>query len=133
MFLAAAWLVLCLVFFAGCQQPAPPMKPPTWPSVVGTESRVQYNIRGLKLPGTRQEFRARRGDSNLWIGLKEIAAIRFSGPLQPDDFRRARIILNTGEILEVEVHTRGLIEGDTEAGYWNIPLSQVSWIEFGQD
>ncbi len=123
-----AALALMLCFIVAC--PPPPVKPPIVPSVVMTEAKVQYNVSGLKLPGTRQELKTRRGDSHLWIPLRDIAALRFAGIVQPDDFRRARIVLTTGEVLEVEVHTRCLIEGDTEAGYWNMPLGQVAWIEF---
>lgn len=126
-----AALVFGLWCVAACSQPV--VKPPGWPSVVVTEARVTYYIMGLKLPGTSQELRARRADSSLWIPLKDMAALRFSGPLKPDDYRRARVVLHTGEILEVEVFTRCLIEGNLEAGYWNMPLSQVSHIEFGRD
>lgn len=126
---AVAALALMLCFIVAC--PPPSVKPPIVPSVIMTDARVQYNVSGLKLPGTRQEIRTRRGDGNLWIPLQEIATLRFTGIVQPDEFRRARIVLTTGEILEVEVQTSVLIEGNTEAGYWNMPLSQVAWIEFG--
>ncbi len=128
---AAALALLGLLMVLSCS--TPPVKPLTWPSVVGTETRAQYNISGLKLPGTRQELRAQRGDTFMWIPLRDIAALRFTGSLRPDDYRRARLVLQTGEILEVDVYTNCLIEGDTEAGYWNMPLSQVSWIEFGRN
>lgn len=124
----ALWLVSLL---AACSTPPPPRA--SWPSLVVTEDRVQYYVSNLKLPGTRQELRARRGEGNLWIPLREMASLRFTGYLHPDDYRRARVVLRSGEVLEVELYTRGLVEGDTDAGYWNLPLSQVATIEFGRN
>ncbi|MCL6622297.1 MAG: hypothetical protein K6T55_09375 [Syntrophobacterales bacterium] len=122
-------LLVGLAWLAACS--TPPVARPTWPSVVVTEEGVQYYVSNLKLPGTRQELRARRGEGNLWIPLREMASLRFTGILHPDDYRRARVVLRSGEVLEVELYTRGLIEGDTDAGYWNLPLSRVAAIEFG--
>ncbi len=129
---AVPLLILAVAaLFAACTTPPPPR--PSWPSLVVTEDRVQYSVSNLKLPGTRQELRARRGEANLWIPLREMASLRFTGYLHPDDYRRARVVLRSGEVLEVELYTRGLIEGDTDAGYWNLPLSQVAAIEFGRN
>lgn len=111
----------------------PPPSRPVWYSLVVSEDRVQYYVSNLKLPGTRQELRARRGEGNLWIPLQEMASLRFTGYLHPDDYRRARVVLRSGEVLEVELYTRGFLEGDTDAGYWNLPLSQVAAIEFGRN
>lgn len=109
-----------------------PVAPPaaTWPSIVTSEEGVHYYISGLRVPGTRQEIRARKGTANLWIPLAQIRSVRFTGPGQ-EDFRPADITLSSGEVLRVEVETNLILEGRTDAGYWNMPLGSVASLQMG--
>ena len=129
-----AWIVvmgLLLAFFLGAcaeVQVAPP--PPTWPSIVTSEEGVQYYVSSLRIPGTRQEIRVRKGDANLWIPLAQISTMRFTS-LVHDDYRQAEIVLLSGEILRVEADVNQILEGRTEVGYWNMPLDKIARVEFG--
>jgi len=131
-----AWIVvlsLLLAFFLGAcaeKQVPPPPPTPTWPSIVTSDEGVQYFVSGLRIPGTRQEFRTRKGEANLWISLSQISGIRFTTPVF-EDYRAAEIVLVSGEILRVEVEANQILEGRTESGYWNMPLSKISSLELG--
>ena len=125
-------LVLGLACFLGAcaeKQVAPPPTP-TWPSIVTSDEGVQYYVSGLRIPGTRQEIRTRKGEANLWIPLSQITGIRFTTPVF-EDYRAAEIVLNSGETLRVEVEANQILEGRTEAGYWNMPLSNMNSLELG--
>jgi hypothetical protein len=131
----SAWLVV-LSLGLGCWlsacaevQVAPP---PTWPSIVTSEDRAQYYVSGLRIPGTRQELRTRRGEANLWVPLAQISSMRFTSPAY-EDYRSAEIRLVSGELLQVEVDTNQLLEGRTEVGYWNMPMGQIYSLELGTE
>jgi hypothetical protein len=104
--------------------------PPTWPSLVTAEDGVHYYVSGLRVPGTRQELRTRRGDANLWVPLYRVSTIRFTSPAH-DDYRHADIVLDSGEILQVEVDVNQLLEGYTEGGYWNMSMGKMHRLEMG--
>jgi hypothetical protein len=118
----AGWLSACAEV-----QVAPP---PTWPSLVTAADGVHYYVSGLRVPGTRQEIRTRRGDANLWIPLYRIDTIRFTAPVV-DDYRQADIVLASGEILQMEVDVNQLLEGYTEGGYWNMSMGKLHRLEMG--
>jgi hypothetical protein len=132
-----AWVValglLLVVLAAACAevQVAPP---PTWPSIVTGEDRVQYYVSDLRVPGTRQEIRTQKGDANLWIPLNSISSLRFTDPPEPErDYRWSQIVLTSGEILRVRVETNQILEGRTEAGYWNMPMKKLYSLELGSN
>lgn len=120
--------LLCLA--ASCAKPPPPPPPVTWPSVVVTEDGITFYVNRLRLPGTRQEFRVREGEGNIWIPLKIIRAVRFTGP-EVDRYRPAQITFIAGETTRGELFVDTLMEGRTDVGYWNIHLSRVKRLDLG--
>ncbi len=58
--------------------------------------------------------------------------MRFAGPVQ-DTYRQGDIILTGGERLQGEVYVNFLIEGTTDLGYWNMPLSRVDRLNLAFD
>jgi hypothetical protein len=95
---------------------------------------VQYYVSDLRVPGTRQEIRTQKGDANLWIPLNSISSLRFTDPPEPErDYRWSQIVLTSGEILRVRVETNQILEGRTEAGYWNMPMKKLYSLELGSN
>jgi hypothetical protein len=130
-----AWIVvlglLLALFLGACAEKQVPLPPtPTWPSIVTSDEGVQYYVSGLRIPGTRQEIRTRKDEANLWISLSQISGIRFTTPVF-EDYRAAEIVLVSGETLRVKVEANQIMEGRTEAGYWNMPLSKIYSLELG--
>jgi|UniRef100_A0A7C5ETK4 hypothetical protein len=126
----ALWVAGMVGACAPVQEAPPPAA--TWPSIVTSEDRVHYYVSGLRVPGTRQEIRTRKGEANLWIPLARISSLRFTGPVG-EDFRPADIVMTSGETLRVEVETNQILEGMTEAGYWNMPLGKISSLQMGTE
>ncbi len=122
--------IALLTLAVSCAAPPPPPPPPPIPSVVVTEDGITFYVNRLKLPGTRQEFRVREGQGNIWIPLRIIQNVRFEGP-EVDRFRPAVITFNTGEVTRGEMFVDLLIEGRTDVGYWNIRLSAVRRLDLG--
>jgi len=102
------------------------------PSTVISEEGAVFEVRGIRLPGTRQEFLIRKGGGQFWIPLTIIRTLRFLGPSK-EGFRPAKIFLISGEGFEAEVSSDMLLEGITDLGYWNIPLQKIQIVEFGTD
>jgi hypothetical protein len=125
-------LLLLLLAVAACPPLPPPEPPVKTPSKVITEDGMEIFVYGLKLPGTRQEFKMREGESLLWIPLNLVQYLRFSGP-EADQYRRAEITLTTGEKLRGELFVDHLIEGTTDVGYWNISLKNVRQLGMGAE
>jgi len=92
-----------------------PPPPPVSPSMVVTQAGMAFYVKGLRIPGTRQELRLREGGTLTWIPLEQVSAVRFSGPIQ-DTYRQAVITLTGGERLQGEVYVNFLIEGITRPG-----------------
>jgi hypothetical protein len=132
-----AWIValgLFLVVLIGACAEVQVAPPATWPSIVTAEDRVQYNVTGLRIPGSRQEIRTQKGDANLWVPLRQVSSLRFTAPTQDEfDYRAAQIVLTSGEVLQVQVDAGQLLEGRTEAGYWNMPLRKIYSLEMGTE
>lgn len=122
--------LLLALFLGACAEVQVAEPPPPLPSIVTAQDGVQYYISGLRIPGTRQELRTRKGGANLWIPLEQISTIRFTSPAF-NDYRQAEIVLVSGEIVKVEVEANQILEGRTEAGYWNMSLGQMRSVEFG--
>jgi hypothetical protein len=131
----SAWVValgLFLVMLAAACAEVQVAPAPTWPSIVTAEDRVQYYVSELRVPGTRQEIRTQKGEANLWIPLSRVSSLRFIGPPADDrDYRWSEIVLTSGEILRVKVDADQILEGRTEAGYWNMPLKKIYSLELG--
>ncbi|MDI6853520.1 MAG: hypothetical protein QME75_07960 [Deltaproteobacteria bacterium] len=130
-----AWILiaglLLAVFIGACAEvQVAEAPPPPSPSVITAEDGVRYYVTGLRIPGTRQELRTKKGDASLWIPLAEISKIHFTSPAF-DDYRQAEIILASREVIRVEVDTNQILEGRTEAGYWNMPLGRIRSVNFG--
>jgi hypothetical protein len=123
----------CLLALSACNPQAkkPPPLPVT-PSMVVTQDGMAFYVKGLRIPGTRQELRLREGGTLTWLPLEQVSAVRFSGPIQ-DTYRQALITLTGGERLQGEVYVNFLIEGTTDLGYWNMPMSKVASLNLAFD
>ena len=100
--------------------------------MVVTQDGMAFYVKGLRIPGTRQELRLREGGTLTWVPLEQVSAVRFSGPIQ-DTYRQAVITLTGGERLKGEVYVNFLIEGTTDLGYWNMPMSKVASLNLAFD
>lgn len=126
-------LGLVVVSLAACAPAPPPAEPLLiWPSRVVTESGSTFYVRGLRLAGTDQALKLQGGGATFWLPLDQINLLQLSGPTQ-GHYRRGRIWLRDGNRLEALVFTNTLIQGDTDLGYWNLPLSRVQLLELGGD
>jgi hypothetical protein len=128
-----AVVAACLLALGACNPQAlkpPPL--PVSPSVVITQDGMAFYVKGLRIPGTRQELRLREGGTLTWVPLEQVSAVRFSGPVQ-DTFRQAVITLTGGERLQGEVYVNFLIEGTTDLGYWNMPMRKVESLNLAFD
>ena len=123
----------CLLALPACNPQA--MKPPPPPvshSMVVTQDGTAFYVKGLRIPGTRQELRLRESGTLTWVPLEQVSAVTFSGPIQ-DTYRQAVITLTGGERLKGEVYVNFLIEGTTDLGYWNMPMSKVASLNLAFD
>lgn len=128
----------CLLAWSGCgRQRLSTLPPVTFPSVVTTQNGTAFYVKGLRIPGTFQELRLKQGDSLTWVPLQQVSVVRFSSPAcdgyRPDGYRPALLFLTNGERLRGEVFTDFLIEGATDAGYWNMSLREVRSLEMGTE
>ncbi len=125
-------LVGAALLAAACASPPKEPPPIKIPSKVITEEGVEYFVFGLKLPGTSQELKLKGGGTTTWVPLSVIEVITFAGP-DDDQFRPAELILTSGEKLKGDLFTGQIIEGNTDLGYWNMPLGKVRQIGFGEE
>ena len=131
--LALLAVVAGLLALSACNPQAKKLPPPeVSPSVVVTQDGTAFYVKGLRIPGTRQELRLRQSGTLTWIPLEQVSAVRFAGPVQ-DTYRQGDIILTGGERLLGEVYVNFLIEGTTDLGYWNMPLSRVDRLNLAFD
>ncbi len=128
----ALWLAAVLVTTAACIPPEPKLPKIRVPSKVITEEGIEYFVFGLKLPGTSQELKFKSGETTTWLPLSAIGVITFTGP-EDDRFRPADIVLYSGEKLKGNLFVGQIIEGNTDLGYWNMPLGKVRQIGFGEE
>lgn len=126
--------VLALWLLAACApQVLPPPPPPVYPSRVITHDGLAYTVNRLKLPGTRQELTVRNADTKQWLPLNLLLSVRLTGPVEAG-YRRAVIVLISGDRIQGEVYIVNVIlEGSTDLGYWNMPLSKVERLDVGRD
>ncbi|AEB08687.1 hypothetical protein [Desulfobacca acetoxidans] len=126
------FLMLLFSWLIGCAKEVvlPPVEP--WPSKVVTSDGMGYFVYNLRIPGTKQAVKMREGGAITWIPLADIANIRFTGPVC-DQYRPARIFLLRGGRLEGELFVDFIIEGTSDQGYWNIPMSKVEAVDIGSD
>lgn len=126
-------LVAALVLLASlaCRRPKEPLPPVPIPSMVITTGGVAYYVHGLRIPGNLQEFEVKKGEATTWIPLDIIRNVRFTGiPLE--GYRPVKLFLLQGEQVEGLMRTDMiLLEGETEIGYWNMPLDKISIIDWG--
>jgi len=127
-----AALAACLLAWPGCAPQAKIPPPEPNPSEVVSQDGIAYYVKGLRIPGTRQELRLKQGDSLTWVPLEQVIGVWFIGPIR-DTYRRALILLTGGERLEGEVYVNFLIEGTTDLGYWNMPMSKVDRLKLAFD
>ena len=106
--------------------------PPVSPSMVITQDGTAFYVKGLRIPGTRQELRLRESGTLTWVPLEQVSAVRFTGPVQ-DTYRQAVITLTGGERLQGELYVNFLIEGTTDLGYWNMPMRKVASLNLAFD
>ncbi len=113
--------------------PLPPTPPPIKvPSKVITEDGYEFYVYGLKLPGSSQELKFKEAGTTTWLPLAIVRIITFLGA-EEDSFRRADIILRSGERLRGDLYIGTLIEGSTDEGYWNSPLANIRQVGMGMD
>jgi hypothetical protein len=133
---ALVWLAVvagCLVALSACNPKANKLPPlPVSPSMVITQDGLAYYVKGVRIPGTRQELRLRKSGTLTWIPLEQVSAVQFSGPVQ-DTYRQAVVTLTGGERLQGEVYVNFLIEGTTDLGYWNMPMTKVASLNLAFD
>jgi hypothetical protein len=133
---ALVWLAVvagCLLALSACNPQANKLPPlPVTPSMVITQDGMAYYVKGVRIPGTRQELRLRQSGTLTWIPLEQVSAVQFSGPVQ-DTYRRAVITLTGGERLQGEAYVNFLIEGTTDLGYWNMPMNKVESLNLAFD
>jgi len=123
----------CLLALSACNPQANKLPPlPVSPSMVVTQEGMAYYVKGVRIPGTRQELRLRQSGTLTWVPLEQVSAVRFSGPVQ-DTYRQAVITLTGGERLQGEVFVNFLIEGTTDLGYWNMPMVKVESLNLAFD
>jgi hypothetical protein len=122
----------CLPALTACNPAVKATPPPVSPSMVITQDGVAFYVKGLRIPGTRQELRLNENDTLTWVPLEQVSAVVFSGPIK-DTYRQAVITLTGGERLRGEVFVNFLIEGITDLGYWNMPMSKVASLNLAFD
>jgi hypothetical protein len=123
----------CLVALSACNPQANKLPPlPVSPSMVITQDGIAHYVKGVRIPGTRQELRLRQGGTLTWIPLEQVSAVKFSGPVQ-DTYRQAVVTLTGGERLQGEVYVNFLIEGTTDLGYWNMSMAKVASLNLAFD
>jgi len=123
----------CLLALSACNPQAKKLPPPAVsPSMVVTKDGTAFFVKKLRIPGTRQELRLREGGTLTWVPLEQVSAVRFTGPVQ-DTYRQAVITLTGGERLQGEVYVNFLLEGATDLGYWNMPMSKVERLNLAFD
>jgi len=123
----------CLLPWSACNpQAKKPPPPEVSASVVVTQDGTAFYVKGLRIPGTRQELRLKESDTLTWVPLEQVMAVWFTGPIR-ETYRRAIILLTGGEQLQGEVYGNFLIEGATDLGYWNMPMSKVDRLKLAFD
>jgi hypothetical protein len=130
-----SWLArtaACLLMLSACNPQVVKPPPVTWPSLVITRDGMAYNVQGLRIPSTIQEFRLKLGGTTMWVPFYQVDKIWFSG-LVRDSYRTAVIILSGGEKIQGEVFVDFLIEGMTDLGYWNMSMTKVERLEMGSN
>ena len=65
-------LTALLLTASSCGLPTPPTPPPKVPSIVTTEEGIEYSVYALKLPGTSQELKFKKGGATTWLPLSII-------------------------------------------------------------
>jgi hypothetical protein len=126
-----ALLAMALLAAACSRKVTPPPPPPIiTPSKVITMDGVEYCVWRLRLAGTSQEVMVRAGGGQVWLPLSIIRHLRLSGP-EKDRYRAGEVVLTSGEKFRGEVFVGHLLQGTTDVGYWNMPLSQVSQLWMG--
>jgi hypothetical protein len=131
---AVFWGIFILWLVAACApQAAPPPPPaPLFPTRVITQDGMSYMVNRFRLPGTRQELTLRYDGTRQWIALNLLRYLNFKGPLR-EGYRQAEIILLSGEKMQTEVFVNTIVEGSTDLGYWNMPLSRIERLDLGSD
>jgi hypothetical protein len=126
-----ALLALVLLAAACRSKPLPPPPPPlSTPSKVISTEGVAYYVWQLRLTGTTQELLVKDGDAQIWLPLSIVQYLRFSGP-EKDRYRQGEVVLISGEKVRGEVFVGQLLQGTTDVGYWNMPLSRVRQLGMG--
>ena len=122
----------CLLPLFACNPQAKLPPPEVQPSVVVTQDGMAFYVKGLRIPGTRQELRLKESGTLTWVPLEQVMGVWFIGPIR-DTYRHAIVLLTGGERLEGEVYVNFLIEGTTDLGYWNMPMGKVDRLNLAFD
>ncbi len=84
------------------------------------------------MAGTFQEWRLQQGDSIFWVPFDQVGGLRFTGPAE-GSYRPAQIFLTEGDQIRGKLYVDFLLEGTTDVGYWNMPMSQVDRLSIGTE
>lgn len=93
---------------------------------------MAFFVRGLRMAGTFQDWRLKQGNSMIWLPFDQVEGLRFTGPVQ-GDYRPAQIFISGGDQIRGQLFVDFLIEGTTDVGYWNMPMSQVERLSIGTE
>jgi hypothetical protein len=121
-----------LFMAAGCIREVVLPPPESWPSRVVTSDGVRFEVRNLRIAGTRQDFKLKVAGTTTWIPLSEVANVRLWGQIV-EQYRPARIFLLKSGRLEGELFVDFILEGTSDQGYWNMPLNKVEALDMGSD
>jgi len=126
------WVVALWLVAACAPKASPPPPLPLYPTRVITQGGMAFMVKDFRLPGTRQELTLRFDGSQQWMDLNLMQSVRFTGPVDKW-YRPAEIILTSGEKMQAEVFVNTIVEGSTDLGYWNMPLSRIERLDLGSD
>lgn len=125
-------LAAALLTAPSCGPKLPPTPTIKTPSKVITEDGLEFYVWRLKLPGSSQELKLKQAGATTWMPISIINVITFTGP-EMERYRPAEIYLTSGERLQGDLFVDLLIEGNTDLGYWNMPLVKVRQIGLGEE
>jgi hypothetical protein len=125
-------LAAALLSAPSCNPKPPPAPIIKTPSKVITEAGLEFYVYRLKLPGSSQELKLKQAGSTTWVPISVIQVITFTGP-EMDRYRPAEVYLTSGERLQGDLFVDLIIEGNTDLGYWNMPLAKVRQIGLGEE
>ena len=82
-------LAACLLPLSACAPNPKPPPPEPQASVVVTQDGMAFYVKGVRIPGTRQELRLKESGTLTWVPLEQVMGVWFQrtgpGHLSPGD------------------------------------------------